>query len=151
LLYGGGVSSCYYNDQVFKDVVNALEVLEEGGTIVLHDMNPRRKDIQFREPPADTSRTWNGDCWRAAVALRVFNEIEIVVADFDHGVGVLRRRPNNAPLSEEWANRLLNAGGFSDGTMAFIDAISYEEFDEHKEELMRLVTFYELRRWLEES
>jgi hypothetical protein len=101
-------------------VMNSLAVLEEGGTIgepcifnydsqiliygvccciVLHDLNPRREYIQTRE---DNNNTWNGDCWRAAVALRVINELEIVVVDIDHGVGVIRKRPNTHRLPSEW-------------------------------------------------
>jgi hypothetical protein len=64
--------------------------------IILHDMNPRREIVQTRHCPSDNMVSWNGDCWRAAVALRVINELEIVVVDIDHGVGVIRKRPNTA-------------------------------------------------------
>ena len=92
---------------------------------------------------------WNGDCWRAAVALRVVNEIEIVVGDFDHGVGVIRVQTNKHRLPQEWEKRLVQAGGWATDSLDFLEAISYEEFDEHRESLLRLVTFKELRMWLE--
>jgi hypothetical protein len=96
--------------------------------------------------------SWNGDCWRAAVALRVINELEIVVVDIDHGVGVIRKRPNTHRLPSEWEMILLLAGGWDimhgDGDMPLIEEISYQELDANREVLLRLMSMNGLRRWL---
>lgn len=46
-------------------------------------------------------QVWNGDVWKAVVALRALHglEIDMVVGDFDYGVGVIRFR-SNASISE---------------------------------------------------
>jgi hypothetical protein len=124
--------------------------------IILHDMNPRREIVQTRHCPSDNMVSWNGDCWRAAVALRVINELEIVVVDIDHGVGVIRKRPNTHRLPSEWETRLLLAGGWDimheDGDMMpFIEEISYQELDANREVLLRLMSMNGLRRWLHED
>jgi hypothetical protein len=73
-------------------VSNALRVLNPNGSIVLHDQNPRQKARQYHyDHPLTTTHAWNGDVWRAGVALRLQDGLELVVGDFDHGVGVLRR------------------------------------------------------------
>ncbi|CAM9555587.1 unnamed protein product, partial [Choristocarpus tenellus] len=71
------------------------------GTIVLHDCNPRHEISQLYPFPPDGNKNavaWNGDVWKAIVNLRTRPGIEVVVGDFDFGVGVLRRRPNLNPL-----------------------------------------------------
>jgi hypothetical protein len=44
-----------------KDILAALVVLTEGGTVVLHDMNPRVENRQFERTHANVSTlAWNG-------------------------------------------------------------------------------------------
>jgi hypothetical protein len=125
--------------QVYKDVFNALRFLNEDGIIFLHDCNPRIKRTQV-DPDAKVERVaWTGDVWRAAVALRLMEGIEIVVGDFDYGVGAIRRRQNKHKLSMEWEMKLLQAP---------IDALTYEEFAANKDTLLRMVSFAELKLWV---
>jgi hypothetical protein len=112
---------------------------------VLHDLNPRLKESNFP--------SWNGDCWRAAVALRISPVLEIVVVDIDHGVGVIRKRPNTHPLPERWSNRVIEGFQLIDWTVTseFMQGISYEDLDANREILLRLVSMNEFRNWLEEA
>jgi hypothetical protein len=127
--------------------MNSLLALNPGGTIVLHDLNPHLESEQV--PPPYPGGIWTGDCWKAAVALRLVNQVEFVVVDIDYGVGVLRVVPNRHPLPQPWYTRLLKAGGFHDDTYSFLRQIPFEEFDKHREELYRMVTLLEMRQWLE--
>lgn len=120
---------------------------------MLHDMNPRREEQQVIPQPEDTSAVWNGNCWRAGVALRLVEGVELVVADLDHGVGVLTRRVNKHRLSPKWEAHISGYTGIQDtdpNGLLFLDALSFEEFDLNREDLLRLVTFRDLRLWIED-
>jgi len=91
------VDGLHHGEQVLRDVDNALSRLAEGGYIVLHDCNPQ-SELAQRVPRA--TGIWNGDCWRAMVALRQRAGIDAFTVDTDHGVGVVRRAPGAAPLLE---------------------------------------------------
>ena len=130
--------------QVMRDVFNSLRWLKDDGIIVMHDCNPLRYEYQVT-PPLDPSNTglWNGDTWRAAVALRLQDGLEVVIGDFDHGVGVIRRKLNRHRLPVEWEHKLLAKNP--------IDALSWEDLDQNREVLHRLVTLNELKNWLKSN
>lgn len=73
--------------QVYKDIVNALSVLNEGGIIVCHDMLPATKEAQ--QVPRIQS-IWNGNCWEAFVQLRASrSDLAMCTLQADHGLGVI--------------------------------------------------------------
>ena len=79
-------------EQVTRDILNALDHLEPGGVILLHDMNPptafhARRDYQVngRFP------SWIGTAWRGFAALRRTRcDLEMCVVATDWGVGIVR-------------------------------------------------------------
>ena len=83
------IDGLHHSDQVYKDIMNSLNVLTPKGFIVCHDINPpneERQIIPMKEWP------WNGDCWKAWVKIR--NEernLKMFVVDTDEGVGVITR------------------------------------------------------------
>lgn len=82
------VDGLHHAEQVKKDIENALKVLKEGGTIMVHDCNPTSfamQDVPRRE------KVWTGDGWRAWVSLRCRGDLEMFVLDTDFGCGILRR------------------------------------------------------------
>lgn len=74
--------------QVRNDILNALNCLNQGGAIVLHDMLPMSWRTQ-RVPRI--SGIWNGDVWKAAFEFSMTEGIDLKVVTVDHGVGVLTR------------------------------------------------------------
>jgi hypothetical protein len=75
--------------QVYKDILNALECLNEGGTILCHDMLPTSEIVQ-RVPRAQA--IWTGNCWAAWAKLRGRRQdLEMFVVNTDWGVGVIRK------------------------------------------------------------
>ncbi len=94
--------------QTFRDVLNALEHLKEDGVVVIHDCNPatalaatpmesyaamREQRLQGRHG------NWNGDVWKVVVHLRSLRpDLETVVLDCDHGVGIVRRKRGGTTL-----------------------------------------------------
>jgi phage tail protein X len=129
--------------QVLRDVYHALRYLNDGGTIVLHDANPHHSSQQQPDMSKSDIFGWCGDVWKAIVALRLQEGLEIVVGDFNNGVGLIRRRRNLHKLPMEWEDRLL------------YDPISVLDYDEHlienREILLRLMSIQDVRDWLDEE
>lgn len=74
--------------QVIKDIKNALDVLNEGGVIVMHDCLPTSKAMQ--EVPRIQGE-WTGDVWKAFVHYRRRNDLFMAVVDTDYGCGIIQK------------------------------------------------------------
>jgi hypothetical protein len=84
------IDGLHYSEQVLRDIVNSLDVLNDNGYIVCHDMNPEKEEYQLI-PPA-FNQPWTGDCWKAFVTLRQISEnLEMFVVNTDYGCGVIRK------------------------------------------------------------
>jgi hypothetical protein len=83
------IDGCHIEEQVDKDVVNALSVLNRGGTIVMHDCNPATYEHATNDW---LLAEWNGTVWRSAVKIRCTNDaVTLRVVDTDYGCGILTR------------------------------------------------------------
>ncbi len=89
------IDGLHLYEQVRRDIVHSLEVLEDGGTIVLHDCVPRRCIEQYE---TQVTRIWNGDVWKALVEARTWEGVDIVTCLIDFGLGVVRKRANSDPF-----------------------------------------------------
>jgi hypothetical protein len=118
------VDGLHEGQQALRDVENVLDRLLPGGAIVMHDLSPAAFTAESWPSPAfalpepkraswmveihnevQTQRKmqpelfgWNGDTWRAAALLRTRTDIDLRIVPVDHGVGILMKRPNPAPL-----------------------------------------------------
>jgi len=76
-------------EQTYRDIINSLAILNEGGAIVVHDCNPKREITQRRER---ASSVWHGDVWKAILKLRMENpNVEIYTINADEGCGVIQK------------------------------------------------------------
>jgi len=83
------VDGLHLHEQVYRDIINSLNNLNENGVIVVHDCNPITEITQRRER---VSNAWHGDVWKAIVQLRSENsDIEIYTVDTDEGCGVIKK------------------------------------------------------------
>jgi hypothetical protein len=83
------IDGLHIYEQVYKDIINSLEILNEGGVIVAHDCNPTTEITQRRERASDA---WHGDCWKAIARLRIEqHDLEICVIDADEGCAIIRK------------------------------------------------------------
>jgi len=83
------IDGLHLYEQVYKDTINALASLNEGGTIMLHDCNPTSQLHQRRDRQSDI---WNGDCWRAVAHLRIERpDLKIYTIDTDEGCAIVRK------------------------------------------------------------
>jgi hypothetical protein len=116
------VDGLHHSDAVYRDIKNSLKYLNEGGTIVCHDMSPIN-ELHQRVPRE--SQIWNGDCWKAWVQLRAeSNDLEMYVVDTDWGCGVIRKgKQTKLELREEvtFENLVINR-------KKWLNLISIKEF-----------------------
>ena len=83
------IDGLHHDDQVEKDILNALEILNGNGTIVVHDCNPTNEAMQIvpRQQP-----NWTGNVWKAWVRLRATRpDLTMYVIDTNYGCGIIRR------------------------------------------------------------
>jgi predicted O-methyltransferase YrrM len=74
--------------QVTIDIQNSLRRISPRGTVVCHDVNPKRKAEQTFPRRI---RHWTGDCWKAFVRLRQRPDLCICTVDYYTGYGIIRR------------------------------------------------------------
>jgi len=123
------IDGLHHANQVYKDILNSLDVLNDGGCIVCHDMNPEKEEYQII-PLRDGVVTWNGDCWKAFVRLRREREnLEMFVVNTDHGCGIIRRgKQTRIEIKEK---------------------ITYKNFDKHRKEWLNLIEVQDFFKSLE--
>lgn len=90
-----------HHEQVYRDIEHALELLADGGILLLQDCYP---------VPGDETNT----AWRAFVMYRERTDLDAIVGDFDGGIGLIRKITNPLPL--ELGHR----------TMAMLDVADYQ-------------------------
>jgi len=90
-------------EQSRQDAENALQVLNEGGVILMHDCNPpNAAAAQPSGSPAQAGALglpgwtdeWCGDVWKTICALRRRKDLRVFVIDGDCGLGVVTRGPS---------------------------------------------------------
>ena len=113
-----------------------MRFLNPNGFIFMHDCNPRHAELQCIPK---VHNLWLGDTWKVAVALRAQDYLDIVIGDFDLGVGVLRRRLNENRIPIDMEDKILHNA---------LEGFTYEEFDRHRDTLLRLRSFTELKQWI---
>jgi hypothetical protein len=90
------IDGLHHAEQVYRDILGAARHLEPGGSILLHDCNPKT-ELAGRVP-RQTSH-WNGDCWKAIAKIRASHpELAAFVVDTDEGIGIVQRSTAPQPL-----------------------------------------------------
>jgi SAM-dependent methyltransferase len=110
------IDGLHHAEQVYRDIEQALDVLNEGGIIVCHDMLPRTKRMQ--EIPQQQDE-WTGDCWKAYMRLREREDLEMRVVDTDYGCGIISKGQQE-PLR--------------------VDPLTYENFIHNRNRWMNVIT-----------
>lgn len=82
------IDGLHHEDQCTKDILNALERLNENGVIICHDMIP--SSFEAQKVPRET-KNWNGDVWKSFVKLRVRDDLEMRTVQTDCGCGIIRK------------------------------------------------------------
>lgn len=121
------IDGLHHYDQVYKDILNSLDILNDGGYIVCHDMNPWQEDIQTIPYNPQIHTLWTGDCWKAFVRLRREREdLEMYVVDTDCGCGIIKKGSQKCLEG----NEDLNWGNLEKNRQEWLNLISKENFVE---------------------
>lgn len=124
------VDGLHHFNQVYRDINNALKVLNEGGYIVCHDMNPTSELMQ--RVPREVKQ-WTGDCWKAWAKLRTGrSDLAMFVVDCDFGVGVITRGSQkviNYPASKKW---------------------QYSDLEKDRNNILNLITVKQFEQWVQQ-
>ena len=123
------IDGLHQDQQVDKDIINSLKFLNDGGTIVLHDCNPK-----LEENTSEVSRpdvlNWNGSVWKSIVKIRFNNpNISVSVVDTDFGCGIVQKG-NQTLYTISPLEKCLN----------------WEYFSSHRKELLNLITIDEFKK-----
>ena len=79
--------------QVLKDINNALDCLNSGGSVFCHDMLPTSEAVQA---VPRVSSIWTGDCWKAWAKLKGTREdLKMYIFQDDWGVGLIKNGAQN--------------------------------------------------------
>ncbi len=118
-----------YN-QVKLDILNSVDVLNDDGTIFVHDCLP----VNFYQQAVPRCKVlWTGDVWRSIVELRTFKNLDVCVCEIDLGVGVIKKRKNSDRLN-------LSNVNFS--------KLKFEEYYKNYKEFMRITTFENILKFI---
>ena len=119
------IDGLHHADQVDKDIVNSLAVLNKGGIIVMHDCNPL--DELSQTVPMPHCPSWNGDVWKSFVRLRAARtDLDMFVVDTDWGCGIV----------QSGTQELLAIEG----------GLTYSQFDKNRSEWLNLITKEEFNK-----
>ncbi|MFI3219316.1 MAG: class I SAM-dependent methyltransferase [Methylococcales bacterium] len=127
------VDGLHIEDQVQRDIENALLHLSEGGIIVVHDCDPPNEWYQrsYEEAQLNGCRQWNGTTWRGFVNLRATRpDLEMCVVDTDWGCGIVRQ------------------DGEGQDVIELPDNYSYADFQVHRKEWLNLISEQEFLQTL---
>jgi len=81
------IDGLHESEQAIRDIANALDCLNPGGMILMHDCLPENKAMQ--QVPRIV-KDWTGDVWKAFLYYRRRPDLEMCVFDCDFGVGMIR-------------------------------------------------------------
>lgn len=118
------IDGLHIYEQVLRDILNAVQILNEGGTIIMHDCLPTSCLAQYRFPVISA---WNGDVWKAFIEARTMPHLDSAACLIDHGVGVIKKRKNTNPLVLQVANcKKLKYTYLVNDYMKLLNALDYD-------------------------
>tara|TARA_Y100000034_G_scaffold115529_2_gene152805 strand:+ start:2692 stop:3303 length:612 start_codon:yes stop_codon:yes gene_type:complete len=116
------IDGSHLSEDVEEDLKGSLELLNEHGTIVMHDCSPPNMFYQERTQSPYVGG-WTGDVWKAFVKFRALRaDLSMWVVDTDYGCGVVR---------------------FGEQKVLDIDVntdLEYKNLDENRKEWLNLIT-----------
>lgn len=81
--------------QFKKDVFNSLDILNDGGVIIAHDINPWCEEVQT---PEFKEGAWTGDIWKVWAGLRKEMTLNLFTINAESGIGIIQKQTNQRPL-----------------------------------------------------
>jgi hypothetical protein len=126
------IDGLHTEEQVYKDIINALEHLNEGGTIVCHDFLAETEWEQRSLPDGyDGKGIWTGDVWKACALLRMTRpDLKMCTVDVDFGVGIIQRGSQEIYVAPA--------------------PLTYKLYVQDRKRMMNVITRFEFPKWIKE-
>lgn len=88
------IDGLHTEEQVGRDIINSIKILNDNGLIVVHDCLPKSKEAQMIPR---IQGEWNGTVWKAIVELTK-QGINIKVWEGDYGCGIITKTTDETKL-----------------------------------------------------
>lgn len=119
------IDGLHHYEQVKKDLINSLKVLNYGGLILVHDCLPQ---TQSHQAVPRYRMTWTGDVWKAIVELRCKKNLNIFTILIDMGISVVQKKRNQKKLYVDIKNfKKLKFRDFYYNNSKYMNIVSYEK------------------------
>lgn len=117
------IDGLHHEEQVIKDIENALECVSKGGIILVHDCNPPSKEAQI--VPRE-QKVWTGDVWKAWLKLRERTDIHQVCVEDDYGCGFILEGTQKSfrPVSKKTYDNLRK------NRRSWLNLVSWQDFED---------------------
>lgn len=117
------IDGLHTHRQSLEDFYGALLILNEGGTIVMHDCNPPHA---MAASPRDNGGEWCGEVYRSIIDLRSTEPgLAVTVIDADYGVGIIRA--GNQQLLDE-SLRKYDLSNFFQNRKQILNLVTWDEY-----------------------
>jgi len=128
------VDGMHLYDYVLRDINNSLKHLNPKGVIVVHDCNPKKKNL-VRPYEEYNGGPWCGTVWQAIAHLRMKRgDLQICVVDIDYGCGIIKKGQQEVFKP------------FPVGHIPIMeDILIYDFLVEHREELLNVCSVEEFK------
>jgi hypothetical protein len=122
------VDGMHTEKQVARDIQNSIKILNDGGWIICHDMNPTE---ELQQTEQYYGGAWSGTCWRAFVELRrTRSDLYMAVVDTDYGCGIITRGKQELLKVDE--------------------PLTYQLLERRRRELLNLISVQEFEKLMSE-
>lgn len=88
------IDGLHTEEQVGRDIINSIKILNDNGLIVVHDCLPKSKEAQMI-PRIQCE--WNGTVWKAIVELTK-QGIDIKIWEGDYGCAIIKKTTDEIKL-----------------------------------------------------
>ena len=96
------IDGLHHYNQLRRDIINSIKVLDKNGIIFIHDMLPESY-ISSIVPRQKFTSNWNGDVFKVIFDLIENKDIDFKIANIDFGIGMIRLKSNkDIVLSENF-------------------------------------------------
>lgn len=119
------IDGLHHYEQVKKDILNSLKVLNPGGVILVHDCLPNKARDQM---VPRSHEKWNGDVWKSIVEIRTRMNIDTYVCFADEGIGLIINRENRNRLNINISDfKRLKFSDYYKNFKIFMNVISHKD------------------------
>lgn len=130
------IDGFHQHEQVYRDIINSLEILNVGGTIVCHDMWPQSEESAVHDYSG--VGWWNGDCYKALLKIAGEHDDLLihVLYDLDEGITTIRKTDSNPILKRKIPEWNISVEEWRRLSFEYGLTMSVEEYTKKSEEVV---------------